>query len=153
MSMKRPLAAVLLSALLLSLAGCSGDTAKVTVWRRGEDSTVTQETRKLQSGTELIAGAVAAFNSRPEEPGLSRAAPDGAEILGWRLEGSELKLEVSPEWAELSGFDRTLASCCAALTFCGLGSVDRVSFYLLGQRLGPALDKDDILLTSYTEQE
>ena len=87
------------------------------------------------------------------EPGLERAAPEGADILGWRLEGSELKLEVSPEWAELSGFEKTVAECCAALSFCALEGVERVSFYLLGQRLGRSIDEGDIILSAYAEEE
>ena len=112
-----------------------------------------QETRTLQSGTELISGRIAAFNSRPEEPGLSRAAPEGADILGWRLDGAELKLEVSQGWAELEGYDRTIAECCAVLTFCSVEGIDRVSFCLLGQKLGPAMDEDDVILSAYTGAE
>ena len=84
---------------------------------------------------------------------INGAAPEGADILGWRLEGSELKLEVSPEWAELSGFEKTVAECCAALSFCALEGVERVSFYLLGQRLGRSIDEGDIILSAYAEEE
>lgn len=125
----------------------------MTVWRSGEGSVALPETKRLAPGTGLIPGAVAAFNSTPDEPGLERAAPEGADILGWRLEGSELKLEVSPEWAELSGFEKTVAECCAALSFCALEGVERVSFYLLGQRLGFSIDEGDIILSAYAEEE
>ena len=125
----------------------------MTVWRSGEGSVALPETKRLAPGTGLIPGAVAAFNSTPDEPGLERAAPAGADILGWRLEGSELKLEVSPEWAELSGFEKTVAECCAALSFCALEGVERVSFYLLGQRLGRSIDEGDIILSAYAEEE
>ena len=125
----------------------------MTVWRSGEGSVALPETKRLAPGTGLIPGAVAAFNSTPDEPGLERAAPEGADILGWRLEGSELKLEVSPEWAELSGFEKTVAECCAALSFCALEGVERVSFYLLGQRLGRSIDEGDVILSAYAEEE
>lgn len=125
----------------------------MTVWRSGEGSVALPETKRLAPGTGLIPGAVAAFNSTPDEPGLERASPEGADILGWRLEGSELKLEVSPEWAELSGFEKTVAECCAALSFCALEGVERVSFYLLGQRLGRSIDEGDIILSAYAEEE
>lgn len=125
----------------------------MTVWRSGEGSVALPETKRLAPGTGLIPGAVAEFNSTPDEPGLERAAPEGADILGWRLEGSELKLEVSPEWAELSGFEKTVAECCAALSFCALEGVERVSFYLLGQRLGRSIDEGDIILSAYAEEE
>lgn len=153
MRLRRLAALVLALCLALGLAGCVGETIEVTVWRSGEGSVALPETKRLAPGTGLIPGAVAAFNSTPDEPGLERAAPEGADILGWRLEGSELKLEVSPEWAELSGFEKTVAECCAALSFCALEGVERVSFYLLGQRLGRSIDEGDIILSAYAEEE
>ena len=153
MRLRRLAALVLALCLALGLAGCAGETIEVTVWRSGEGSVALPETKRLAPGTGLIPGAVAAFNSTPDEPGLERAAPAGAVILGWRLEGSELKLEVSPEWAELSGFEKTVAECCAALSFCALEGVERVSFYLLGQRLGRSIDEGDIILSAYAEEE
>ena len=143
MRLRRLAALVLALCLALGLAGCAGETIEVTVWRSGEGSVALPETKRLAPGTGLIPGAVAAFNSTPE----------GADILGWRLEGSELKLEVSPEWAELSGFEKTVAECCAALSFCALEGVERVSFYLLGQRLGRSIDEGDIILSAYAEEE
>ena len=143
MRLRRLAALVLALCLALGLAGCAGETIEVTVWRSGEGSVALPETKRLAPGTGLIPGAVAAFNSTPDEPGLERAAP----------EGSELKLEVSPEWAELSGFEKTVAECCAALSFCALEGVERVSFYLLGQRLGRSIDEGDIILSAYAEEE
>ena len=69
-----------------------------------------------------------------------------AKIVGWQLEGTELRLEVSPEWAELEGFERSLADCCAVLTFCALDGVDSVTIYSLGQRLAGPLDESGIFL-------
>ncbi len=114
------------------------------------------ETPRPRDGTaQLRRSSTRRSTSTPDEPGppLERAAPEGADILGWRLEGSELKLEVSPEWAELSGFEKTVAECCAALSFCALEGVERVSFYLLGQRLGRSIDEGDIILSAYAEEE
>ena len=147
MRLRRLAALVLALCLALGLAGCAGETIEVTVWRSGEGSVALPETKRLAPGTGLIPGAVAALNSTPDEPGLERAAPEGADILGWRLEGSELK------WAELSGFEKTVAECCAALSFCALEGVERVSFYLLGQRLGRSIDEGDIILSAYAEEE
>lgn len=150
----RSLAALALClSLLLGLGGCAGNVAEISVWRRGESAVAEVETRRLPGGTEMIAGLVSAFNAEPDEPGLHRAAPEGADILGWRQEGTELKLEVSEGWAALEGFERTVADGCAVLTFCAVEGVERVSFYLLGQRLGPALDEEDLLLEVYTQKE
>ena len=123
------------------------------VWRRTSDAEhsvreglIQSERRSVQAQAGSINGAVSAFNAEPEDPGLARAAPGDAKILAWRLEGTELRLEVSPEWAELTGFDRTLADCCAVLTFCALEGVDSVSIYSLGQRLAGPMDGSDIVL-------
>lgn len=150
---RRIFAAFCLTLLLLALVSCGQATVKVEVWRRTLDSgravsdgLIQAERRTVPVQMGSISGAVSAFNAEPEDPGLRRAAAGNAEILGWQLEGSELRLEVSPEWAELEGFDRTLADCCAALTFCALDGVDSISIYSLGQRLAGPLDEGDIVL-------
>ena len=123
------------------------------VWRRTADAEhsvseglIQSERRSVQAQAGSINGAVSAFNAEPEDPGLARAAPGDAKILAWRLEGTELRLEGSPGWAELTGCDRTLADCCAVLTFCALEGVDSVSIYSLGQRLAGPMDESDIVL-------
>ena len=45
-------ALALAAALLLGLAGCAGNTVKVTVWRRGESAVALQELRQLGRGPE-----------------------------------------------------------------------------------------------------
>lgn len=152
--MKRRIIAVLCLALaLVVLASCGHAALTVEVWRRTSDAEhsvseglIQPERRSVQAQAGSINGAVSAFNAAPEDPGLTRAAGEDARILAWKLEGTELRLEVSPEWAELEGFDRTLADCCAALTFCALEGVDSVSIYSLGQRLAGPLDESDIVL-------
>lgn len=150
--MKRCIIAALCLALL-TLASCGHAALTVEVWRRTSDAEhsvseglIQSERRSVQAQAGSINGAVSAFNAEPEDPGLARAAPGDAKILAWRLEGTELRLEVSPEWAELAGFDRTLADCCAVLTFCALEGVDSVSIYSLGQRLAGPMDESDIVL-------
>ncbi len=152
--MKRHIIAALCLALaLLTLSSCGHAALTVEVWRRTADAEhsvseglIQSERRSVQAQAGSINGAVSAFNAEPEDPGLARAAPGDAKILAWRLEGTELRLEVSPEWAELAGFDRTLADCCAVLTFCALEGVDSVSIYSLGQRLAGPMDESDIVL-------
>lgn len=149
---KRIAAALCLALALLTLASCGRATLTVEVWRRTSDAErsvsdglIQSEKRSVQLQAGSINGAVSAFNAEPERPGLSRAAGGDAKILAWSLEGTELRLEVSPEWAELEGFDRTLADCCAVLTFCALEGVDSVSIYCLGQRLAGPMDESDIV--------
>lgn len=150
---KRILAALCLGLALLCLASCGGGQLRVEVWRRTADAeralsegVIQPETRAVQLQAGSINGAVSAFNAEPEDPDLSRAAPEGARIVGWQLEDGQLRLEVTPEWSELEGFDRTLADSCAVLTFCALEGVESVSVYCLGQRLTEPLDEGDIFL-------
>ena len=150
---RRIIAALCLAFALLTLASCGHAALTVEVWRRTADAEhsvseglIQSERRSVQAQAGSINGAVSAFNAEPEDPGLARAAPGDAKILAWRQEGTELRLEVSPEWAELAGFDRTLADCCAVLTFCALEGVDSVSIYSLGQRLAGPMDESDIVL-------
>lgn len=150
---RRIIAALCLALALLTLSSCGHAALTVEVWRRTADAEhsvseglIQSERRSVQAQAGSINGAVSAFNAEPEDPGLARAAPGDAKILAWRLEGTELRLEVSPEWAELAGFDRTLADCCAVLTFCALEGVDSVSIYSLGQRLAGPMDESDIVL-------
>lgn len=150
---RRIIAALCLALALLTLSSCGHAALTVEVWRRTADAEhsvseglIQSERRSVQAQAGSINGAVSAFNAEPEDPCLARAAPGDAKILAWRLEGTELRLEVSPEWAELTGFDRTLAYCCAVLTFCALEGVDSVSIYSLGQRLAGPMDGSDIVL-------
>lgn len=150
---RRIIAALCLALALLTLASCGQAALTVEVWRRTADAEhsvseglIQSERRSVQAQAGSINGAVSAFNAEPEDPGLARAAPGDAKILAWRLEGTELRLEVSPGWAELTVFDRTLADCCAVLTFCALEGVDSVSIYSLGQRLAGPMDGSDIVL-------
>lgn len=150
---RRIIAALCLALALLTLASCGQAALTVEVWRRTADAEhsvseglIQSERRSVQAQAGSINGAVSAFNAEPEDPGLARAAPGDAKILAWRLEGTELRLEVSPGWAELTGFDRTLTDCCAVLTFCALEGVDSVSIYSLGQRLAGPMDGSDIVL-------
>ncbi len=150
---RRIIAALCLALALVTLASCGQAALTVEVWRRTADAEhsvseglIQSERRSVQAQAGSINGAVSAFNAEPEDPGLARAAPGDAKILAWRLEGTELRLEVSPERAELTGFDRTLADCCAVLTFCALEGVDSVSIYSLGQRLAGPMDESDIVL-------
>ncbi len=150
---RRIIAALCLALALLTLASCGQAALTVEVWRRTADAEhsvseglIQSERRSVQAQAGSINGAVSAFNAEPEDPGLARAAPGDAKILAWRLEGTELRLEVSPGGAELTGFDRTLADCCAVLTFCALEGVDSVSIYSLGQRLAGPMDESDIVL-------
>ena len=149
---RRIITALCLALALLTLSSCGHAALTVEVWRRTSDAEhsvseglIQSERRSVQAQAGSINGAVSAFNAEPEDPGLARAAPGDAKILAWRLEGTELRLEVSPEWAELEGFDRTLADCCAVLTFCALEGVDSVSIYSLGQRLAGPMDESDIV--------
>lgn len=86
--------------------------SQAVAWKETASSTV----ESLVS--ELLAG--------PGEDGLAQLFPEETKLADWTLQGGELSLEFSEEYAALSGADRTLADYCLTLTLCQLEQVDRV---------------------------
>ena len=157
--MKRILcAAIALSLSLLSACGLSR--SHVTVWRavspyyfEGGKAAVDTENVKVDSALGQIDAAMYAFNSHSNDPALSRALPDGVNVLDWELHGSELRLNVSPGYAELAGYDRAVADCCATLTFCAIDGIESVSIYSGGAMLTSARTPGGIMLADTTGTE
>ena len=56
-------------------------------------------------------------------------------------------LFLSPEYASVTGYWRTVADCCMVLTFCAIDGVESVSVYSAGVMLTAAMTTDDIVLT------
>lgn len=146
---------VLFAALCLAvLTGCAmAGTEDVVVYRAVSPYYLTDgiavEPEKVAVDSSLgeIDAAVAAFNSDTDEPELQRPMPNGVDITGWELAGSELRIYVSPQYAALTGHNRTISDACIVLTFCAIDGIDSVSIYsgeiLLTARLGAG----DLLLS------
>lgn len=148
---KRIIIAALLAAMLLTLAACGG-TTRVDVWRPLSEyylsggAAVEVESVKVDGSLGEIDATVAAFNTSPGDNRFTRALPDGVDVLGWTLEGGELRLDVSAEYASLSGWRRSIADCCAILTFCAIEGVDTVSIYSGDTMLSDARGLDSLVL-------
>lgn len=149
--MKRRLALLLLL-LLLPLSACGAQSGpSVTVYRvlapyyRTSGALIQAETAVLSPTVGVLNSLVAAFNAPPGDPALQSPLPEGLIILGYRLNGDELRLELSPAYAALEGMERSLADCCMALSFLGVSGVTRVAVYSGGLELTPPMTADDFL--------
>lgn len=151
--MRRRIITLALAAAFLTLAACGLAGRKVTVWRAVSQyylesgSAVQSEPVSVDAGLSDIDAAVTAFNTDTTDAELVRALPDGVSITGWELDGTELCLSVSPEYASVTGYWRTVADCCMVLTFCAIDGVESVSVYSEGVMLTAAMTTDDIVLT------
>ena len=145
---------VFLAAVCLALlAGCAmAGTEDVVVYRAVSPYYLTDgpaiEPEEVAVDTWLgaIEPAVVAFSSDSDEPDLQCALPDGVEITGWELDGSELRIYVSPQYAALTGHNRTVADACIVLTFCAIDGIESVSIYSGDTLLTARLGVDDLLL-------
>lgn len=144
--------------LLLCLSGCGGR-HETEVWRAVSPAymdggpALESESISVSGSLSELDAAVEAFNSSPSDARLLRALPEGVAVLGWDLQGSELRLEVSPEYASLTGYWRTVADCCAALTFCSVEGVGSVSIWSGETVLTAALDPNDLMLSDLSGSE
>ena len=111
--MKKRFACLALASALLALGACSAAGAEVTVWRAvpsyylESGAAIESETVRADAGLSEIDAAVAAFNSDTNDAELERPLPDGVDITGWELDGTELKLSVSAEYASVRYFYTT----------------------------------------------
>ena len=87
------------------------------------------EEAPAEAGLSEIEAAVRAFNSPCIDSELAHPFPDGVEILGWELANASLRLYVPAEYAALTGAERTVADCCAVLTFTAIEGVESVSIW------------------------
>ena len=151
--MRRRIITLALAAAFLALAACGLAGRKVTVWRAVSQyylesgSAVQSEPVSVNASLSEIEAAVEAFNSDTTDAELIRALPEGVDITGWELNGTELCLSVSPEYASVTGYWRTVADCCMVLTFCAIDGVESVSVYSEGVMLTAAMTTENIVLT------
>ena len=151
--MKKLVAIAAAMTLLLSLTACSISGKSVTVWRAvspyylESGSAVQSEPVSVNASLSEIEAAVEAFNSDTTDAELIRALPEGVNITGWELNGTVLRLNVSAEYASVTGYWRSIGDACMALTFCAIDGVESVSVYSGDTMLTASMTPEDIVLT------
>ena len=79
------------------------------------------------TGTESLPAILEALLAGPpQDSGLVSLIPAGTELVSWFVEARTARVELSGEYALLSGIDRTIADYCITLTLSQLAGVDRV---------------------------
>ena len=80
------------------------------------------------TGTQSVPDLLAALLAGPpQDSELVSLIPPGTELLSWSVAGRMAYVELSDEYAQLSGIDRTIADYCVTLTLSQLSGVDRVA--------------------------
>lgn len=152
--MKR-LTALLLLLLLLLPAGCApaDDTPEgISLWfiSVGEDGSIALSGQTF-TGPKQISPVMNALLAGPTQEGLISPIPPGTTVQDRILSGSILHLDLSREYAALTGVDLTLANYCIALTLTGLDSVEGVSISVNGSARSGILRREDVLFSGAEE--
>ena len=133
--MLKRILALLPALALLALAACGLLGREVEVYRAVQPyylqggSAVEAEPVSVDPALGEIDAALEAFNSPCIDSELAHPFPDGVEIIGWELANASLRLYVPAEYAALTGAERTVADCCAVLTFTAIEGVESVSIW------------------------
>ena len=144
--MKRKiLAAALAAALLLALLwGCAAAeeqtglalwfAGNTTDWNNKTTAVVSTPYRGESADVESLLAAL--LSGPPDDRGMYSPIPEGTRLLGWRLEGGSLWVDLSYHYGHLTGFDLTLADYTIALTLCQLPEVEQVAITANGSASG-----------------
>lgn len=85
---------------------------------------------------ELLARTLAeALLRAPEDPALSSPFPAGTQLLGLRVSGKQALVDLSSQYARLSGVELSLADYCLTLTLTQLEGINAVSVTANGRPL------------------
>ena len=150
---------VLLIALILlftaALTGCAGAPETPTgipLWFvRSDSAGNTSLQREYYAGPAEVADLTAALLAGPASDELTSPIPKGTALNTWNLSGSILHLDLSREYAALTGMDLTLANYCIALTLTGLDDVDGVRITVNGAARTGILRREDVLFSGAEE--
>lgn len=82
--------------------------------------------------------------------------PQGTRLLSLQIENGLATVDLSSQYASLSGVDLTIADACITLTLCQLPAVERVCILAQGKplpyRTRQTMTADDVLLSSMDEE-
>jgi germination protein M len=96
-----------------------------------------------------IEGIFSALCQPPDDPGLYSMIPQGTALQDWEMEEGCLSLDLSGEYATLSGVKLTIANYCIALTMTQLPQVTGVAITADGETMTdqPVLSADQVMLS------
>lgn len=158
--MKRLLSLLMTAALLLSVtAACSFGAAEeredLKLWfaSGAEEKGLSLET-EIYTGEETVPSLLTALLAGPSiDRELRSLIPEGTRVLGWRLDGDLVWVDLSGEYGRLTGLDLTLADYSIVLTLTQLEQVRRVRITVEGKDRGKqVLSRNDVVLSGAEEE-
>lgn len=134
--MKRIICVLIAAALLVLTAACAARSEEeedgLRLWfatpgaEQGRDVSAALGSCAYGGEDSVSALLSALLAGPPQDSGLVRLIPQGVRVARWAVENRVALVELSQEYDELTGIDRTLADYCVALTLCQLPGVDGV---------------------------
>ncbi|MGI5936077.1 MAG: GerMN domain-containing protein [Oscillospiraceae bacterium] len=156
--MKRTVTALMLMLALLLAACASGGGEKsangveVDVYRvvseslKNDGELIRAERVFIPGGSDWLHAAMKALEAPPKDPDLQRSMPQDLQILSYSLEDGQLSLELSREYLNLQGINKTVVDYCITLTLCALDEVESVSLYVNEEPQNIGMTAEDVLL-------
>lgn len=90
---------------------------------------------------------VRCLNSEPGSEIMQRVFPEGVELLSCRIEKGRAIADMSPEYAALTGVEKTLCDLALSCTFCRLDAVTAVDISCAGVTVQTGLRADSAELS------
>ena len=105
----------------------------------GGDAIRTQEKRLVLDGAmeteDCVRALMEALLAGPDEPSLSSPIPEGTALKSLKVSGRRAQIDLSAQYARLTGIDLSLADYCITLTLTQLPNVNAVSITADGREL------------------
>ena len=160
---KRLFAALLALLLLASLPGCRAEKAEegptltvyyVSTLDYGEGGSFVEPVHvPLQSGTDQIHTALHSLEEPPPQSGLATAFIRGTRIESYLLEGSVIRVDLSPAYIGLSELEQTAVKACLTLTLCGLDEIEAVDLCVDGSTVAEGLEPSLLMVENTDSNE
>ena len=105
----------------------------------GGDAIRAQEKRLTLDGAmeteDCVRALLEALLAGPDEPSLSSPIPEGTALKSLKVSGRRAQIDLSAQYARLTGIDLSLADYCITLTLTQLPNVNAVSITADGREL------------------
>ena len=105
----------------------------------GGDAIRAQEKRLVLDGAmeteDCVRALLEALLAGPDEPSLSSPIPEGTALKSLKVSGRRAQIDLSAQYARLTGIDLSLADYCITLTLTQLPNVNAVSITADGREL------------------